>query len=362
MSEHLTLFSIIQALAMGAALVGLFVLVLGPVALRLRLVDRPGGRKHHTGNIPLIGGPALALMLLTLPLFSGIPNPGWLIMGGMVLVITGIADDRWQLSASFKLLVQLLAAAIAVIGGGAVVTNFGLFFGEDITGSYVTGMVFSVIALTGMINAFNMIDGIDGLAASLATFTLTCLMVLVVYLNGQATPFFIHVCLALIGGLCAFLVFNLGFIPRRKIFLGDSGSMLIGLMVGVLLIKASEGALDHGQRPFPTAMVLWITAVPVMDTVSLIFRRLARGVSPFSPDRTHFHHLIMQAGASPRQTLGIILLVACALAGAGWGITSLFGSTLSIILWAAIFLSYLVVSIMVGRKLRKTASASKLSA
>ncbi len=339
-----------QSLFMGWLLVLLATLALTPAARAIGLVDQPGGRKHHDNDTPLMGGPAIALMMLALPWFSSLPNPNWFVLAGGLLVVTGMIDDKHHISASLKLAIQLMAATLAVIGGGAIVTNFGLFFSEDLTGSYNVSIVFSIIAITGMINAFNMIDGIDGLAASLAIFALLCLIGLVYLINGAVDPYYMQLCAAVIGGIAAFLLFNLGLIPRHKIFLGDSGSMLIGFLVGVLLIKASEGALDQGHRPFPTAMVLWITAVPVIDTISLIFRRLARGVSPFSPDRTHFHHLIMSTGAAPRQTLLIIVLVASALAGLGGLITYYGGSAVSITVWVAIFVSYLSFSIIAGRR------------
>lgn len=301
-------------------------------------------------------------MILLLPVSSGLGNPVWLLAAVGLLLITGMVDDKWQVPASVKLIVQLLAASIAVIGGGAIVTNFGLFFGEDLAGSYGVSILFSIIAITGMINAFNMIDGIDGLAASLAAFALTCLIGLVYIINGQVDPYYIHLSAALIGGITAFLMFNLGAIARHKIFLGDSGSMMIGFLVGTLLIKASEGALDQGQHSFPPTMVLWITAVPVMDTISLIFRRLARGVSPFSPDRTHFHHLIMRFGASARSTLLLIMATALLLAGAGWLVTFYLGTVASIILWLSIFISYLSITIIAGRQKKSHHSKTNLSA
>lgn len=313
------------------------IIAMRPIARLTGLIDRPGGRKQHSGNIPLIGGPSVLVGLgVTLIVLETAISP-WLLGSILFIVLVGMIDDRFHISPFIKLGAQIMTASAAVILGGVVITNFGVFFMQELLGSYLFCMVFTIVAITGLINAFNMIDGIDGLAASLSLFSILSFNLSFFWLGIEASAAFFIGSMVFIGALIAFLLVNLQIIGKQKIFLGDSGSMVLGYCLSILLIKASEGSITATYSAVPTALILWTVAIPVADTLSLTIRRTLRGKSPFSPDRTHLHHIILDLGFSARQTLLIIIGMATILYGLGL-ITTLLGSNVIGIASFAVFL------------------------
>lgn len=283
--------------------------VLQPLAYLIELVDKPGGRKQHDGVIPLIGGLAVfAGIFLTAYLFLDQPTFIRLFMvGGGFMVFLGAVDDRYDLSPRLRLVGQILVASIFVYGLDIYLANFGNLFnlGDIQVGWF--GYFLAILSLVGVVNAFNMLDGIDGLIGS---FGLISFMGLA-YLFGNGG----HINLALlailfIGAVSAFLIFNIWGTPSRqkklnKIFMGDAGSMFLGLALGVLLIYGSQSQV----AAFDPIIAVWFVLLPMTDMFTLMYRRVRRGRSPVAPDRTHIHHILIRAGFKPWQALYILVLV-----------------------------------------------------
>ena len=306
--------------------------VLRQPAQKLGLVDRPNIRKHHIGTVPLIGGVAIFITFLGFFLV-GIDQNLVLISAVTLLVALGIIDDMRDLPAIIKLTIQIVAALILMLAGDTKITSLGsLPNGQEfLLGIWAYPL--TIIAIVGLINAINMIDGLDGLAGCLTLLALVHLglaMQLIDHPLNQPTLIEIVI---LAGAVSGFLVFNLGFMGERKIFLGDAGSMILGLLLAYYLITASqrEPLIDT----LPTSLVPWIVALPVIDTLSLIYRRLRDGRSPLSPDRMHLHHLLLDIGLSPRRVLLTMLGMAVLLFWTGFLISrwnSILAGTLFIIL------------------------------
>jgi UDP-GlcNAc:undecaprenyl-phosphate/decaprenyl-phosphate GlcNAc-1-phosphate transferase len=287
-----------------------FVLVklLQPLAYLVELVDRPGGRKQHDGVIPLVGGVAIFLgIFLTAYVFIDQQTfIRFFMLGGGFIVFLGAVDDRYDISPRVRLIGQILISSIFVYGLDTHLANFGDLFGFGEIRAGWLGYPLAILSLVGVMNAFNMLDGMDGLIGSLSLISFGGLA----YLFGASgSTNFAHLSLLFIGSISAFLIFNIWGKPSKnrkinKVFMGDAGSMLMGLSVGVLLIAGSQAPVDALS---PSA-ALWFVLLPMTDMFTLMYRRLRRGRSPLAPDRTHIHHILIRAGFKPSQALAILLL------------------------------------------------------
>lgn len=296
----------------------LVVILLTPLARRISLVDRPGGRKTHKGEIPLTGGIAMFLGLLA-GVLTQPPLPIPVLMtfvaaAGLLLSI-GLVDDMLNLSAHVRLLAQAMSALLLVTFADVKLDSLGdLFAGGDVTlGMWAAPLtVFSVV---GVVNALNMSDGMDGLAGGLALTALTAMALLTWQAGDIGYLGFISILIAVVA---AFLCFNMRTPWRRhaRIFMGDGGSMWLGFALAALMVVLSQRHDD--QHPVMAPVVaLWIFALPLFDTVSVMLRRVLKGRSPFAADREHFHHILLLAGHTPGRAVAIMLLIASILAGAG---------------------------------------------
>ncbi|MCK5829551.1 MAG: UDP-N-acetylglucosamine--undecaprenyl-phosphate N-acetylglucosaminephosphotransferase [Methylococcales bacterium] len=277
-------------------------LVLHPIAKKLGHTDKPSSRKRHSGDVPLIGGLSIYFCILILFYWLPIKNYAYLVSASLI-VACGVIDDKRELSAKFRLFVEFLAAIIMIKWGGVEINDLGNIFGLGNVSLGYFSSAFTIFAIIGGINAFNMLDGIDGLAGTLSL--LVFILILIISLNA---PEIATYCLLFIPAISAFLLFNLRIFGRKKasIFLGDTGSMLFGFTIACLIINASQGE----NNIISPITVLWIIAIPLFDSISIMIRRIRKGKSPFAPDREHFHHILLLAGYSVNQTVGIILLVA----------------------------------------------------
>ena len=280
-------------------------IVLTPVAEWLGLVDRPGGRKQHLVPTPAIGGLVIYLVILSVLFFLN-PPPKliWMIASAGILVGTGVIDDAFGLGIKIRFCSQVLAAAIMVFGSGLYLSNFGL--GADFSSPVPSwlAIIFTIFALVGLTNGFNMADGIDGLAAGHMLIGLMLVCVTMAISSGDIPQ--IEWFAALFVGVFIFFMINVNLTPLRKVFLGDAGSMLLGFVMGWTLIYCSQ---EPNAAIHPVA-ALWCVAIPVWDTIFVIVRRLKNKQSPFAPDRHHFHHLLIAKGLTPKNTLVVILIVA----------------------------------------------------
>ncbi len=308
---------IIFALSFGLCF--LSIKALKPIAYFLDLVDKPGGRKQHDGLIPLIGGLAIYLSVC-LTSFVFIEQPVFIrlfLLAGGLIVFMGMADDRYQLSARFRLGGQLLVACIFVYGLDVHIHSFGDLFGfGDIEVGFL-GYPLAVLSLIGVINALNMLDGMDGLVGCVIIVAFTGLIAMFGF-NGNET--FQYLCLSFVGAISAFLIFNLWGKPNKKlqkIFMGDAGSMFLGLSLGVLLIRGAQPE----YAAFSPLTALWFVLLPMTDMFTIMYRRIKRGRSPMSPDRTHVHHIFLRAGFNKTATLCLMLSIQAVLCLMGFMIS-----------------------------------------
>ena len=279
----------------------LFIYGLHPIAKTVGLTDTPGNRKQHAGIIPLTGGVAIYLTLVTgLILFSDVVQSSFYFLCATgLIVVVGIIDDRFDLSAQVRIASEAIATSIMVFGAGLWVSDIGnlLAFGE-IHLPFWLGYPFTLIAVFGIINAINMIDGVDCLAGGISIITL---FVLVLVADNSAT--LSTVGLFFIGALLAFLLCN--YQPHRllpKVFLGDAGSKLIGLSLVWIIIESTQSEGDQLISLNPVT-ALFIVGLPLIDMVATTMRRIKKGYHPFAADRTHIHHILQRTGLSKLQTI-----------------------------------------------------------
>lgn len=234
----------------------------------------------------------------------------YLICAG-VLVFVGAMDDRFDISVKIRAVVQAVIAVVMMVIAKLHLGSLGYIFGpwELVLGPF--GYFLTLFAVWAAINAFNMVDGIDGLLGGLSSVSFTA-MGLILWFDGQTS--LAMWCFAMIAAILPYIMLNLGILGRRyKVFMGDAGSTLIGFTVIWLLLETTQGK-THSISP---VTALWIIAIPLMDMVAIMYRRLRKGMSPFSPDRQHIHHLVMRAGFTSRQAFVLITLAAAILAGVG---------------------------------------------
>ncbi|MBB1429370.1 UDP-N-acetylglucosamine--undecaprenyl-phosphate N-acetylglucosaminephosphotransferase [Pseudoalteromonas sp. SG43-4] len=284
------------------------------VARKVGLVDKPSGRKVHTGNIPLVGGVAICITIVNyIYTHPGMINHANLFMLSICgLTAVGALDDRFDLSVKVRMLVQALISFAMIYYADANLHTLGDMFGFGGTDLGYFGTVITILAVIGCINAFNMVDGIDGLLGGLSIVTFASLGILLGLSGEQSLS---YLCLLLVVCMVPYIIMNLGLIGReRKVFMGDAGSMMIGFTVIWLLIGASQTSGNAMIRP---VTALWLIAVPLMDMTAIMIRRVKQGKSPFKPDRDHLHHICQRLGCSPTQTLILICSIAAILAGVG---------------------------------------------
>jgi UDP-GlcNAc:undecaprenyl-phosphate GlcNAc-1-phosphate transferase len=283
-----------------------------PLAARLGLLDHPvERRKSHRDPVPPIGGIAIFAGILVAALFVLPDDPAvtYGALGASLLVLVGVSDDRFRIGPNLRLVVQICAALLLTLGSGVTLPGLGDLLGFGPIGLGPLAVPFTVFAIVGIVNAFNMIDGIDGLAGGLSLITFGALLFLAPTI-GPAQVMMLTVIAALIPYLiCNLELFGLN---GRKVFLGDAGSMLLGYTVVWALID-SVGS----QRSIDPVTALWITAIPLMDTLSVIGRRISHRTSPFRGDRAHLHHLLSRIFGSTRIALAVMLSVAGVLAAVG---------------------------------------------
>ena len=306
MTNPLVLFGLALMLSLVAVRLSL------PLARRSGLLALPGEHRLHPGETPLSGGLAMVLAGTAAVLLLEVPVDRGLATAILLLLVVGVVDDRFSLPYALRFVFQIIAMLMLMLVDHVRLAGFGHVFGSDpvLLGDW-SGFL-TVFAGVGVINAINMVDGMDGLAGSLA---LVCLLggLVFIALSPAADPPLVWV---IIGVVAGFLVFNLRWFDRRcaRVFMGDAGSMVLGLVLAWMLIRHSQGP----EAAFPPVLALWLLALPLYDAVGVLLRRPLRGGSPFDADWRHTHHLLLRLGCSTSTTL--IILLASALLLAGFGI------------------------------------------
>ncbi len=269
-----------------------------------RILDVPGRRKIHKDLTPSMGGLAIfagfiAGALFWMPL-QGFSDFKYALGGLLVIFLTGFRDDIVPLKPHVKLLAQIFAAGIVVVPAGIRITSLYGLFGIDalpVPLDYLIS-IFVIIVIT---NSFNLIDGLDGLAGTVASIILSFFGTWFFLAGEEAIAIY---CFCFLGAILAFLYFNW---QPSKIFMGDTGALLLGFFFSILAIYFMEA--NHQLSPddplkfnavVTTAMAVII--IPLFDTLRIFILRLSKGISPFTPDKNHMHHALMRMGMSHAYT------------------------------------------------------------
>lgn len=293
----------------AAAVTIVLVLALRPLALEIGLADEPGGRKRHSSRVPVVGGLAMIFgfhvglsLMPAAALWGPVDSAIWL------LAAVGVIDDRFDLNPGIRVLAQAVAAMLVVFGAGLVVGDLGepLFFSASLG---LAGPLVTMIVIVTIVNGFNLIDGMDGLAGGTALVSLAALA----WIGGGSDVFATAVLLS--ATVAGFLALNLPLRATRglRVFMGDAGSTWLGFAVACLGIALSQG---EGARIAPV-VGLWIAAIPIYEVLAASWRRLKEGRAPWLPDDSHLHHRLLARGISTRRTLVFMLSLAVAFAAAG---------------------------------------------
>jgi UDP-GlcNAc:undecaprenyl-phosphate GlcNAc-1-phosphate transferase len=238
-----------------------------------------------------------------------------LICGALIIIIMTI-DDLYSIRASLRLFFQSIIAITMIVLSGETISNLGNLLGDgDIIMSKPLSIIFTVFCTVGIMNAFNMSDGLNGICASFGLIPLIFI--------GFSGP--VHYgTIILMGVLIGFLSYNLGWLgEKRRAFLGDGGSNSIGFAVAVLCIYYSQGYSASGYTINPVTS-LWLVAIPLLDCLGVMISRAIKGVMPFRPGRDHFHHKLLDLGFSPKQILFIFIFLSITLCSIGFTLESIY--------------------------------------
>ncbi|MDP2336660.1 MAG: MraY family glycosyltransferase [Bacteroidota bacterium] len=300
--------NIFLSLAIGFSIVFYIIPKIIKVSNIKNLFDVPNHRSAAKHVVPTLGGIAIYTgfrisQIISLDSFD-VNEMRYLSLGVLIMFILGLKDDLISVSAKTKLVIQVAMAIYLVVLGHYRITNFHGILGIQEIG-YLAGTIFSVIIIVGIINAVNLIDGIDGLASGIG------LLISVAYgiwfLNA-GDYIYALTCFSLTGSLTAFFIYNV-FGTSNKIFMGDTGSLILGTIVALLTIHFNEfnpaGNVSHGLPAISLAIII----VPVVDTIRIFAIRLSQGKSPFSPDMNHIHHQVLRLTGNHLKASLIIIAV-----------------------------------------------------
>ena len=312
-----------------------FILVLTPFAERLRLLDQPDHRKRHQTPVPMVGGLAIYLVILSAMMVLDPPEKlSWLMLSVSILVAVGALDDAFGLGVRTRFVSQMLAALVMIAGGSFWIRSFGVdLWGLDAVAIWL-GIPITVFAVVGLTNGFNMADGIDGLASGHMLVGLGSVCLTLYLTRGQVHQ--LEWLLILMSTVFAFWLVNLSLTPLKRVFLGDAGSLLLGFVMAWTLIYYTQKpvALMH-----PVA-ALWCVTIPVFDTLVVIARRIKNKRSPFSPDRNHLHHLFVDMGMKPSVALALILGLAIMVNAFGVWMTYAISPVASLIAYGLLLMGF----------------------
>ena len=291
--------------------------------------DLPNDRKIHRRPVPRLGGlifmPAAVVglsiaswtrvMMGTEEFVFGVSTIAMTI-GGLIIYLIGVIDDRYGMKASHKFVIQTIASLILPLCNLIITDLNGIFGLHEIP--YAVGYVFTVLAILTIVNAINLIDGIDGLSSGL------CILILLAYtMLLRGNPAIASLDAAIVGSLVVFWFFNVfGKVGGLKIFMGDAGSLFLGYVCAYMSIKSLMrpiAPVDCGEEQMLISITLLL--IPVLDVIRVTLQRRLTGHGIFEPDKTHIHHILMNAGLSMHATLACILalfLLICVINYALW--------------------------------------------
>ncbi|WP_182199836.1 glycosyltransferase family 4 protein [Paraliobacillus salinarum] len=296
------------------------------LAIKYKVMDIPDHRKIHITPTPRLGG--LAIFLGTcIGLIYLNPKHEHLLeisLGALIIIITGILDDKYQLRPIIKLAGQLLAAGVLVFGGVIIETITIPFYG--VVDLQQFSILITILWVVGIANAINLIDGLDGLASGVSTIALISILILAIM---DYRLIVIYLCVVLIGSNLGFLYHN--FHPA-KIYMGDTGSMFLGYSIAVIAILG----LFKNATLFSFIIPIILLAVPIFDTLFAIIRRALNKEKIMQPDKKHIHYQLLAAGYSHRETVLII-----------YGFSTVFGALAILFSDASLSLKLLIAFILI---------------
>jgi UDP-GlcNAc:undecaprenyl-phosphate GlcNAc-1-phosphate transferase len=295
-----------------------------PYACKIGWVDHPGARKVHKSRTPTIGGVAVFVALFmafvaarasgAVPEFATAPFFLILLAGGAVLLLAGLIDDLLGLSAYSRLLLQLVVCLAIIHFSGVRLDDFGRLFSGEVLVLGWLAVPITVFSALGVINAFNLIDGMDGLSGAIFLVAGAGMALFATWSGETAMLWFLLLAMAAVMG---FMILNARWPwnTSARVFLGNSGSLMLGLVLAWCLIRLGSGA----ERAFVPMTAVWLFAMPLLDTTTLIWRRWRDGRSAFSADQNHLHHAFMRAGYNIEATWLAMTLLALVFAAIGIG-------------------------------------------
>lgn len=276
------------------------------VALHINAMDEPNARKIHKVPMPRLGGLAIFLAFLLGYMLYGEISTQMLsiLIGSFLLILVGIIDDIHSVKARYKLIVQIVAAAIVVLYGDLSFTELSVF-GYKIYFNEFFGSLLSILFIVAITNAINLIDGLDGLAAGISSIYFLTIAIIAFILN-RIGGLDVIISLIMLGSTLGFLFHNF---PPAKIFMGDTGSLFLGFMISIIAL------LGYKVTTFTSLIVpIIILAIPIFDTVFAILRRLLKGQNIGVADKEHFHHQLLKMKYSPTKSILIIYAIDIAFA------------------------------------------------
>ncbi len=311
MSNELFIFHVIAGLISSFIIVWISVPSIVRVSKNKHLFDEPDERSSHVSEVPILGGLAIfAGFIISVNLWISpqlFPSFQYIVAAVIIIFFIGIKDDILIIAPFTKFVGQFIAALVIVVLGDIRITSLHGFFGiEEI--NYYWSIIITIFTIVTIINGFNFIDGIDGLSASIGIISSGAFGYW--FFSVQEYQYAI-ISAALIGALFAFFLYNV-FGEENKIFMGDTGSLIIGLVLSVLVIYFNELNIDKGKTfsiyPAP-AVSFGVLIIPLFDTMRVVFIRIFKGHALMKPDKNHLHHQLLELGLSHIQVTMIISVV-----------------------------------------------------
>ena len=254
----------------------------------------------------------------------------------LLIMVFMIFDDYFGIKAAYRLSFQSIIVLVMIFMTNESLVNLGNLFGFGDINLGVFSIPITVFCVVGLMNAYNMIDGLNGICASFALVPL----IFVTYFGN-----FSYGLLVPIGAILGFLAYNLGYLgKKRRVFLGDSGSNMLGFAVAFICFEYSQN-INHSSHVNPVT-TLWLVAIPLVDCVTVLTSRILKGIMPFRPGRDHLHHKLLNFGIKPKQILVIFILLSVFLAGIGYSIEKLYPNKeyISFYLFLMISIFYYLIS------------------
>lgn len=326
--DKILLADFLSALLLAA----MMILLILKVAYSNRLFDIPNERKVHEMPVPRLGGVSFLPTIIVVCTFTigaiyslglttksfgevrSFVNLTYLLGGAILLFIVGFADDLADVGFKIKFVVQFIVACIIVAAGMYIRNLYGLFGIHELPG--YLGIPFTILLLIFITNAVNLIDGIDGLASGIVAISLVCFCVIYIF-ERKFVPAMVS--LTTLGAVSVFLLFNIFGTREKKtkLFMGDTGSLLLGLILCYLIINLGSFVGHNGPTRNTKYYVIAFSSlmIPLLDVIRVMGYRIVKHKSPFLPDMNHIHHLLLKTGCSSRKALFVLLGIDIALIG-----------------------------------------------